>query len=94
VKVIYRGIVQSGQSDSVIVYEDTRGNIGAASPNQVGQLHGGGIASNKMTSEKIAEGVRAWLEEDVVKRNLTAEFSSKVTLIPLITLIRNNPNNP
>ena len=95
VSVIYRGIVQSGKSDSAIVYENTRGNIGAASPNQVVQLHGGGIASNKMTSEEIAEGVRAWLKEDVVKRNLTGEFSSKVTLIPLITLIITliTPNN-
>jgi sulfur transfer complex TusBCD TusB component (DsrH family) len=53
-----------------------------------------------MTSEEIAEGVRAWLKEDVVKRNLTGEFSSKVTLIPLITALiitlitPNNPNNP
>jgi hypothetical protein len=101
VSVTYRGIVQSGQSDSVILYEDTRGNIGAAPPNQVRGLHGGGKASsNKMTSEEIAEGVRAWLKEDVVKRNLTGEFSSKVTLIPLITALiitlitPNNPNNP
>ena len=76
--VIYRGIVQSGQSDSVIVYDDTRGNIGTAPPNQVRGLSG--IADEKMTSEKIAEGVRALLKEDAVKRNLTAEFSSKVNL--------------
>ena len=79
VSVIYRGIVQSGQSDFVIVYDDTRGNIGTAPPNQVRGLSSG-FASEKMTSEKIAEGVRAWLKEDVVKRNLTVEFSLGVTL--------------
>ena len=87
--VIYRGIVQSGQSDSVIVYNDLRGNIGVAPPNQLRELNDNSFAS-KMTSEQIAEGFQAWLKEDVVKRNLTDEFSSKVTLITLITLITPN----
>ena len=79
---IYRGIVQSGQSDSVIVYS-SRGKIGAAPPNQVRGINTySTIATEKMTSEEIAEGVRAWLKEQldvtVVKRNLTDEFSNKV----------------
>ena len=80
---IYRGIVQSGQSDSVIVYS-SRGKIGAAPPSQVRGLNKNTTATDKMTSEEIAEGVRAWLmkekeeEDDVVIRNLTDEFSNKV----------------
>lgn len=80
---IYRGIVQSGQSDSVIVYS-SRGKIGAAPPSQVRGLNKNTTATDNMTSEEIAEGVRAWLmkekeeEDDVVIRNLTDEFSNKV----------------
>ena len=83
VPAIYRGIVQSGQSDSVIVYS-SRGKIGAAPPSQVRGLNKNTTATDKMTSEEIAEGVRAWLmkekeeEDDVVIRNLTDEFSNKV----------------
>ena len=83
IPAIYRGIVQSGQSDSVIVYS-SGGKIGAAPPSQVRGYNKTTTTTDKMTSEEIAEGVRAWLmkekeeEDDVVIRNLTDEFSNKV----------------